>query len=72
MKIATTGGTGFIGGALARDLAARGHEVVVIARGSREMHVKHLPRGREGRERPRVTPASGWGPAGTPVGKVLE
>jgi hypothetical protein len=29
-------------------------------------------RGREGRERPRLTPAGGWGPAGTPVGKVLE
>jgi hypothetical protein len=29
-------------------------------------------RGREGRERPPVTPAAGWGPGGTPVGKVLE
>jgi uncharacterized protein YbjT (DUF2867 family) len=44
MKIAITGGTGLIGGALARELVARGHEVVVIARGSREMHMKHLPR----------------------------
>ena len=33
MKIAITGGTGFIGRALARDLLSRGHEVVVIARG---------------------------------------
>jgi nucleoside-diphosphate-sugar epimerase len=46
MKIAITGGTGFIGGTLARELVARGHEVVVIARGSdgREGHLKHLPR----------------------------
>jgi NADH dehydrogenase len=33
MKIAITGGTGFIGRHLARDLIERGHEVVVIARG---------------------------------------
>ena len=33
MKIAITGGTGFVGGHLARSLAARGHEVVLIARG---------------------------------------
>ena len=33
MKIAITGGTGFIGGRLARDLAGRGHELVLIARG---------------------------------------
>src|SRR5687768_12718142 len=33
MKIAITGGTGFIGRHLARDLAARGHAVVAIARG---------------------------------------
>ena len=33
MKIAITGGTGFIGKHLARDLADRGHQVVVVARG---------------------------------------
>ena len=33
MKIAITGGTGFVGGHLARSLVARGHEVVLIARG---------------------------------------
>ena len=33
MKIAITGGTGFIGRHVAQDLMARGHEVIVIARG---------------------------------------
>lgn len=33
MKIAITGGTGFIGKHLAHDLSQRGHEVIVIARG---------------------------------------
>ena len=33
MKIAITGGTGFVGGQLAVTLAQRGHDVVVIARG---------------------------------------
>jgi NADH dehydrogenase len=34
MKIAITGGTGFVGRHLARALAAAGHQVVVIARGA--------------------------------------
>jgi NADH dehydrogenase len=33
MKIAITGGTGFIGKHLARDLAERGHQVIAISRG---------------------------------------
>jgi nucleoside-diphosphate-sugar epimerase len=33
MRIAITGGTGFVGRHLARALAARGHEVVLVARG---------------------------------------
>src|SRR5919197_265001 len=33
MKVAITGGTGFIGRHLAQDLISHGHEVVVIARG---------------------------------------
>lgn len=33
MKVAITGGTGFIGRHLARDLASRGYEVIAIARG---------------------------------------
>jgi NADH dehydrogenase len=45
MRIAITGGTGFVGGHLARDLAARGHEVVLIARGAdrRDAAVRSLP-----------------------------
>ena len=33
MRIAITGGTGFVGGHLAERLAADGHDVVVVARG---------------------------------------
>lgn len=42
MKIAITGGTGFIGGRLAQRLAAEGHEIIVIARAARE---RKLPAG---------------------------
>jgi uncharacterized protein YbjT (DUF2867 family) len=40
MRIAITGGTGFIGGHLARRLAAEGHEVILLARGTREKQVR--------------------------------
>lgn len=45
MKIAITGGTGFVGGHLARDLCAQGHEVILIARGKdqRDATLHHLP-----------------------------
>lgn len=33
MRIAITGGTGFVGGHLAKTLSAKGHDVVVLARG---------------------------------------
>lgn len=33
MRVAITGGTGFVGRHLARELVARGHEAVLIARG---------------------------------------
>ncbi|MBI3881159.1 MAG: NAD(P)H-binding protein [Verrucomicrobia bacterium] len=44
MKIAITGGTGFVGGHLARALTGEGHEVVIIARGSdrRDQSLRHL------------------------------
>ena len=41
MKIAITGGTGFIGGHLAQRLAAEGHEIIVIARGSAQKEDTH-------------------------------
>ena len=41
MKIAITGGSGFVGGRLARTLIAEGHEVVVVARG-RDSHGEDL------------------------------
>jgi len=45
MKIAITGGTGFIGGHLARALLAEGHKVVLIARGvdKRDLAIRELP-----------------------------
>ena len=45
MRIAITGGTGFVGGHLARVLAADGHHVVLIARGAdrRDETIRHLP-----------------------------
>ena len=45
MRIAITGGTGFVGRHLAEELVARGHEVVLIARGvdCRDASVHQLP-----------------------------
>ncbi len=45
MKIAITGGTGFVGRHLARELVSAGHTVVLIARGAdaRDETVRHLP-----------------------------
>jgi nucleoside-diphosphate-sugar epimerase len=40
MRIAITGGTGFIGGHLATRLAAEGHEVILLARGTREKQTR--------------------------------
>lgn len=45
MKIAITGGTGFVGGHLARHLTGAGHKVVLVARGidRRDETVRRLP-----------------------------
>jgi nucleoside-diphosphate-sugar epimerase len=43
-KIAITGATGFVGGALARELAGRGHEIIALARPTaRRDHLADLP-----------------------------
>jgi len=44
MKIAITGGTGFIGRHLAYDLIARGHEVIVISRGKYARNTQPIER----------------------------
>lgn len=46
MKIAITGGTGFVGGHLARSLVSSGHSVVLISRGvdNRNQELGSLPR----------------------------
>jgi uncharacterized protein YbjT (DUF2867 family) len=45
MKIAITGGTGFVGGHLGRSLAEHGHEVILLARGRdhRDGAIRSLP-----------------------------
>lgn len=40
MRIAITGGTGFIGGHLARRLAVEGHDLILLARGTRERQMR--------------------------------
>ena len=37
MRVAITGGTGFVGSNMARELLATGHEVVLVARGTRRV-----------------------------------
>jgi nucleoside-diphosphate-sugar epimerase len=48
MKIAITGGTGFVGRNIARLLASEGHELVLIARGQdkTDPEILQLPRAR--------------------------
>jgi len=45
MRVAITGGTGFVGRHLARELVAKGHEVVLVARGKdlRDQSIYKLP-----------------------------
>ena len=45
MKIAITGGTGFVGRHLARSLASQGHEVLILARGEdqRDRAIRRFP-----------------------------
>ena|SRR5215831_6320589 len=44
MRIAITGGTGFIGAHLAARLAAEGHEVIALSRGTRRPKKVTTPR----------------------------
>lgn len=46
MRVAVTGGTGFIGRHLTRALAGQGHEVLILARGDdqRDLSVRRFPR----------------------------
>ena len=48
MKIAITGGTGFVGRTLARLLANEGHEIILVSRGidQRDLTTRELPRTR--------------------------
>jgi uncharacterized protein YbjT (DUF2867 family) len=48
MRIAITGGTGFVGGHLAMALSARGHDVVVLARGADQRPLAREVRGLPG------------------------
>lgn len=45
MKIAITGGTGFVGGHLARALAAQGHDVVLVSRRAKKEGASQFPPG---------------------------
>ncbi len=58
MKIAITGGSGFVGRHLARELVGGGHEVVLVARGAdrRDLTVAHTVRGSIAKSAHRRTP----------------